>query len=463
MARSLAALVTLSLLCVGANAAHKSGGGALHLVALANVNSTISSTVANQTLFQTNGNGTWYSGAYANTAFTTAANYTGALGAFTSAFTNTLGAFNGAFAGLQDLVFPSHSLGIAVGLSAPGNTVPTILTTVDAGTSWQRVTGFVGPSNAGLNLSIGKTAPDLSSVVCVSRSLCIAVGGYDSYPAVSTFGAVYASTNGGTVWSGISIPLVSYLYSVDADSSGRHVYAVGAPAVATNYSLTSFQGYIPFAVSAGTIIFSGDFGVHWAAQTAPVIMNYNYQLYAVKVLRGTIAFAAGGRIPGVTTNSNGIILGTANGGFTWVQQAISLNASPYVNGVASTAMTLGTVPVIEGLGFNVLSGSGNYTGWAVTNTGLVLRTVMPTATLHSIQATYFSVVWSQYALSSTLPQAAQALYGITWDSNTVGYLYGAATLVSTHDGGMSWYSEVPAAAVLNGDTFVSIASVPTTY
>jgi hypothetical protein len=39
--------------------------------------------------------------------------------------------------GVQFLRFPSQTLGIAVGLSAPGNPLPSILTTRDLGMTWQ--------------------------------------------------------------------------------------------------------------------------------------------------------------------------------------------------------------------------------------------------------------------------------------------------------------------------------------
>jgi len=44
----------------------------------------------------------------------------------------------------------------------------------------------------------------------------------------------------------------------------------------------------------------------------------------------------------------------------------------------------------------------------------------------------------------------------------VGYILGAS-IVSTHDGGNSWYLETPAGMVLNGLVMQAGAAVPTTY
>ena len=56
-----------------------------------------------------------------------------------------------------------------------------------------------------------------------------------------------------------------------------------------------------------------------------MVPSYTYQLTTVAVLRGTMAFAAGGS-PYLNMGAFppcGIIVGTANGGFSWLQQARS--------------------------------------------------------------------------------------------------------------------------------------------
>lgn len=124
-------------------------------------------------------------------------------------------------------------------------------------------------------------APDLMSVHCTSRSLCFAAGGYfarataasqtrrqGALAAVGTTaiigavatapfivpgslpvaGAILRSTNGGTMWSYVIIPPmigatstlpaqpVPGIVDISTDSSGRNVYAVGAPFIANDYA-----------------------------------------------------------------------------------------------------------------------------------------------------------------------------------------------------------------------------------
>ena len=87
--------------------------------------------------------------------------------------------------------------------------------------------------------------------------------------------------------------------------------------------------------------YSGNGGASFQVQSAPIVAGYFYQLSSVFVIKGTIAFAAGGNPYGTEGSSsgilasttatvstassglisaNGIIIATVNGGFTWVVQ-----------------------------------------------------------------------------------------------------------------------------------------------
>jgi len=506
MAKAVLSLALLALLSVS-NAertllAHKPGGGALHAVAL-------TSTASIGFVYLTNGNGTWtaYS---ANSAFVAAQGYSG--------WNNVTIDVNNP-SGVQSVYFPSMSLGLAVGLNmfnptatsptgstGSGSPYPTILSTVDMGLTWQAVTGF-GGNPAFYNASSGVgVAPDLYSVYCVSKALCFAAGGYsapvlavpttygaaytlsgygstysgaasataaayNSAPfaglsstvgALPTAGSIYTSTNGGTFWKVLPVPAnQGGLYSISADSSGKHVYAVGGTPVP--FTTSNFQNYaLNTTMSAGTILYSGNYGASFAAQTAPVISNYNYELYSVAVLRGTLAFACGGNPAATVANSSaflatsGIIIGTANGGFSWNMQPI--------NTFTNFNTTSASIPMLNSIAFARNSTSGYYNGWAVGEKGAILQTTVKIATPKGIAATYYQTTWN------VAPQAANLLQTstpnanwIVWDNDKVGYIFGDQVILSTHNSGMTWAIETPAAVSLNQAAVYAGAHVPTTY
>jgi len=230
MAFAKSAVALLSLLTI-ANAerslqAHKASSGALHVVALGSCvpttppsnPGTACASTSSQFIYQTNGNGTWYNASSGNSAFLAASAYTGSL-ATTAGQSTTSNS-----AGVNAIAFPSQTLGVVVGASYPNAPFPSILTSVDQGLTWQKVTGFGGAVPAGF-VNANNTAPDLNSVYAVSRSLIFAAGGYQPQPSnwttayqagnatlssllatpglLDTNGAIYASTNGGTVWNSV--------------------------------------------------------------------------------------------------------------------------------------------------------------------------------------------------------------------------------------------------------------------
>jgi len=498
MAKAVLSLALLALLSVS-NAertllAHKPGGGALHAVAL-------TSTASIGYVYLTNGNGTWT--AYgANSAFVAAQGYTGWAN-------NTIDVNNPS--GVQSVYFPSMSLGLAVGLNGwnpatgNGSAYPTILSTVDMGLTWQAVTGF-GGNPANYNAATGvAVAPDLYSVYCVSKALCFAAGGYSSpiLPVATTYGAayslgnygsnylgsgyvnisaylgpgganpllstaaslptagsIYTSTNGGTYWKVLPVPAnQGGLYSISADSSGKHVYAVGGTPVPYNSSFLSFA--LNTTMSAGTILYSGNYGASFAAQTAPVISNYNYELYSVAVLRGTMAFAVGGN-PAASFGSSpflatsGIIIATANGGFSWNMQPI--------NTFTNFNTTSASIPMLNCIAFARNSTTGYYNGWAVGEKGAILQAPVKIGTAKGVVATYYQTTWSQATQAANLLQTSTPNANwIVWDNDKVGYIFGDQVILSTHNSGISWAIETPAAVSLNQAAVYAGAHVPTTY
>jgi len=590
MARTLIAAALLAL-CVVSSAersllAHKANGGSsLHAVVLGTYTggpgasqypyytSGLATAQQVSTYLTTNGNGSWtYTEGTSsprsmlNPALYTAFNRQGSsIGLAAGSYSTVMSVTGLIGAGINGLAFPSLKLGIAVGAS-PGNMTastpnywPSILTTQDLGLTWQWATGFTG-APAGFSLTGSTTYPDLTSVYCVSRTLCFAVGGYlpsnaawsgvyydqvgpvaspnnnnglypglgtggstyftnTSFPwaigtqptncgnsaatpgcgqfsntagLISTYGTVLVSTNGGTQWTFLPVGTISGLYAVSADSSGKHVYAVGATSGVVNGSALANVA-LQFYSQTPTIIYSGNYGQSWVNQTAPVIPQATYQLLSVFVLRGTIAYAAGGNlfsqngIGALAQYGFGTIVATFNGGFTWSQQPIisfNTSAGPFTNAAFGNGAG---IPVINSIAFitpKTGTSVGKYVGWAVGENGLILKTVsgVPIKTLSNPYPTIpvnTQFQWSALTSASaaaypltTLYPAGNAVtsfpltfsfYEIVWDNNAVGYIYGMGIILSTHNLGATWQPETPSQVSSYGVLLSPAANVPTTF
>jgi len=125
-----------------------------------------------------------------------------------------------------------------------------------------------------------------------------------------------------------------------------------------------------------------------------------------------------------------------------------------------------TIPSINSLGFTQLSSI--YTGWAVGDSGLVLKTSVTATAIATIATAASGTI-----ITSWVPQLIAGissgsgfmnLYGIQWDNQNVGYIFGAGVIASTHNGGITWQIETPNNLV-SGTTLAiqAAAIVPTNY
>lgn len=330
---------------------------------------------------------------------------------------------------------------------------------------------------------------------------------------VPTAGMILVSTNGGTFWRYVWLPSMGAFQAIAADNSGRHVYAVGHPYFKINAPGTagptgSQNAAFTSAVAAGSIAYSGSYGLNgtWVGQTAPAIPNYYYALNGVSVLRGTTAFAVGGNPFGDTGNgflplcglgiattgtscwdvpstpnavvnngvnlpiaitglaSNGILLGTTNGGFSWLMQPLPSWSVPNGNGNNFNFLSQGngTLPTL----YSVASYStgGNYYVWAVGAAGYVVKSTFAASSINTgVYSTPIST-WTGVAIAQAMPATAYLdLYGITWDNNNVGYIWGDTLILSTHNAGQTWQVETPNNVVINSNIVQAFATAPTTY
>jgi len=144
------------------------------------------------------------------------------------------------------------------------------------------------------------------------------------------------------------------------------------------------------------------------------------------------------------------------------------------------------VPVINSIAFTLGGGSltGRYMGWAVGENGLILKTVtgIPIRTLSNLKQDLLVYQWAGLGAAAAgatgiyppgllYPSGTAlgafpnlfALAGIVWENNNVGYIYGQAVILSTHNAGATWQVETPPAVAANGVWVAPAATVPTTY
>jgi len=380
-------------------------------------------------------------------------------------------------------------------------------------------------------------APDFQAVTCTSRVACFAVGGYsvgvfttvaaNPAPALAdpggyTYGQILTSTNGGTMWNYASIPAsipssfcsstaltsgmqcpVPGLTDIDADSSGRHLYAVGwtalngqvwagdaasagnvAVTTASNPSTTGTGGYT--TPGAGFIMYSGNSGASWVVQSAPILQNTIYVYTAVSVPRGTIAVAAGGQpafseiyTAGVTsvvapggTGVSGVVSATFNGGFSWLNMPYT---GSFINDVAcqSTNPMAAYTCFFVGDRYQAFRATFN----ATTKSNVLLGTqlganIQPAFAFTSITLPAQTRTSDQnsvtLAASLNPGQIGSHLLGVVFDNPKVGWMFGYTTILRTSNGGASWFSEAPyqiaaMPTTSGGQAVFGLAPVPTSY
>jgi len=415
------------------------------------------------------------------------------------------------------LTFVSMTLAVTAGAAAPQTVA--LLATGTGTPITSRTPFFLGP--------------DLSAVTCTSRVLCFAVGGYAlgtlnptgttvTRPTGYTYGQILTSTNGGTAWNYVNLPAnipssfctsagitsaqqcpVPGLTGIAADSSGRHMYAVGWTPLAGQVTVgdattagniaivTPVSTTSPYAApGAGFIMYSGNSGASWVIQSAPVLANLVYVYTSVAVLRGTIAVAAGGQPTFSQVYVGGILIGTPttlqagqgqagvvsatfNGGFSWLNMPITAN---FINGIACQSSNPQKT-------YSCIVVSDRYQAQRTTfNATTVSNVLLGTQVAPNLQPAF---TWTAVALPSvgtvsltsggTFPSTASAtsqigahLLGVVFDNPQVGWIFGYSTILRTSNGGTTWFSETPFQIAAQptgagGQAVFGLVPVPTSY
>jgi hypothetical protein len=500
--------------------------------------------------YYTNGNGTWSQAM--SRAASIAADYVG-VG-------NTMGILPGGVlkpVGITSVTFPSKALGVAVGAAigagpsggrilgtlgtnnlaaqsqfasaftayatTSSSAIPSILLSFDGAKSWAQATGIPAKSTI--------TTPDLKKVYCASKLLCWAVGGIYGAATTGGNGAVLLATSGPGAWTYTLCPgttavwtpagpvagttpvgtaptpttpyptdycgAAAYLPSgapqndlgllmdVQSDSSGMHVYSVG----------------LGIANNNAPILYSGNGGVTWVFQTSPAIATLTYDLAAVAVATGKIAFAAGGNLRSTAVYSaggslsNGIILMTTNGGFSWQQQNIQTNytgvGNPPVGGGLQSIATANAMAFL-GMAFN-RNHNVNSAIWAVgvynrasslaatattpaTQPYTIFVATMPQGVSMPNMTTSFvqvpAAAFPNSFIGLTGVGASNDLYGIIWDNTNHGWIFGNRVIMVTYNAGLTWQYETPNALIVNvavqptpvqPTAIITMANVPSAY
>lgn len=398
--------------------------------------------------------------------------------------------------------------GAAPSLIANKKGTPTLLMSYDDSYTFQKVTGLEATTAAEAysgafgafvqgGLPYPATSPmDITSITFTSRSTGFAVGGQVAYALPQSAsvkpgtGSIMMTTNGGTIWRSIKLyptisdiaaayaqsdaagaavysqPFPGALLSVASTSSGKYLWAVGAPptiATATTGALTTLQQpgsntAVEFVQQVyPTILYSANGGFNWQMQTAPALFGgVAYALLSVYVATGSTAVAVGGGLNlAASGGQSGVILRTANGGFSW--------------GLAGYPGNTGKAPV-----FNYVTLAGkNQLGWAVgmaRTDDYYPTTVSTDASGNAVSGTGYSVLvstnggasWTSPPINSfpagfvisakTLPPTSLVnVYGMSWSNNMVGWMYGERNIASsstgfiysTTNGGITWVDETP--------------------
>ena len=237
--------------------------------------------------------------------------------------------------------------------------------------------------------------------------------------------------------------LIATAIAAQATSPAITVAAAGlytATLTGTNVMATA-----PVVPAGGIVIASFNGGYTWAIQT--ISGTYTYSCTAANSFGLTYAAT------GLQTVNSASTAVTANVPGTAVSAAPLQVYGPcgYFTGnrVAAyspqTTQAANTIPSINALGFTQMNSI--YTGWAVGDSGLVLKTSVTATAISTIATSASGTV-----ITSWVPQLIAGissgsgfmnLYGIQWDNMNVGYIFGAGVIASTHNGGVTWQIETP--------------------
>jgi photosystem II stability/assembly factor-like uncharacterized protein len=297
-----------------------------------------------------------------------------------------------------------------------------VLSSVDGGSTW---TGG----------SLPATITGLFDISFTSASSGWAVG-----QSCNAFGqpctpAIVTTSNGGGSWSSQRVP-----GPLGSQPNYPGLYGVSFPTSSSGWT-TGVSNCTD--VSCSPVIFTtSNGGALWNAQTVPSGVG---NLGDITFINASTGWAVGGCL---TSSCAGTILATTNGGSTWTEQTVPADVSGVTDVTFATATTGWALA-----GGSVLKSTNGGTSW--TETPLVPGTLLDVTFVNSLQGWVVGqnitsgaglvmstgdggMTWN----SQALPAGITLLYGVTFINASVGWAVGDGSngpvILATSNGGATW-------------------------
>jgi len=338
----------------------------------------------------------------------------------------------------------------------------------------------------------------LNSVVVIKSTLAFAAGGnpYGTQGSVSATSTTLAAAStplpAGITVAGPAVPVGATVTQVAIPTTAGYSFrgpgsaTAGSPVIlaanggasATYTTVLATNTYMvtaPVVPAGGIVIASFNGGFTWAIQS---IASYTYTCTNANSFG--ITYSAQG-VQSINTATTAVPTTTPLATVYPIYGPCGFFTGATVQAYSPTAtQAANTIPAINAMAFtqgsnNVAQGTTGtnvayaYNGWAVGDSGMVLKaTVMPSsiATIASTASNTIITTWNPVLIAGVSSGSGfMNLYGIVWDNNNVGYIFGASIIISTHNGGVSWQVETPNNLIAGSAPVIipAAAIVPTNY
>ena len=340
----------------------------------------------------------------------------------TNAGTTWTNVSTSAFSGYTVDSLSCVSTTVCVVTAASGSNVPSILVTVNSGTTW---TSETVPSSITSSYSFGD-----SSLSCNTAGLCMIVT--KTTPGISTSSIVILSTDSGSTWTDIT-----------SDFGSNVIYGVNC---------SNFNTAECLATTTGAVYISTNSGTSWTQTTSSPLSGI--QLVTAFCAASSQCYAIG--------NSSSLIFETTNSGSTWTQLTVpaSATSSVLISGAcvnASDCVVSGGLASTLETGFTLVTSNGgstfSYYVISPTGTPSFLGISCPLTTTSCYALTSTGVDYSSNSGASWINESFPSSFfglGISCPSASTCYVAGVESSVSgttngvlyTSNSGTTWTYQV---------------------
>jgi len=289
-------------------------------------------------------------------------------------------------------------------------------------------------------------------------------------PGVSAAGAVLAVPQPATATTSGVAAACAGIYGCVSNALGTAATTLTALNAATGATLTgsNVMATAPIVPAGGVIIASFNGGFTWAIQT---IGSYTYSCTAANTFGMSYTVTGTNALQTVNAASTAVVPNIAGTPVTAAPLQVYGPCGFFTGSTVAAYSPLATqsgntIPAINALAFTQLNSV--YSGWAVGDSGLVLKASVSATIIATISTTASNNIittWTPQLIAGISSGSGfMNLYGISWDNQNVGYIFGAGIIASTHNGGITWQVETPN-NIITGPTLAipAAAVVPTNY